>query len=788
MTLSVPDAPRSDPADRPAASPALADADSGRRGFTDNPRLILLGILLLIAALVAMVAVADRSAQLYPDFLSEVVLSALLLVDLSMLLVLVYVLARYIVKLIVERRKALPFARFRAKLVAALLAMTIIPAVLVLMIGSELIRNSADRWFSAPIDQVLASANRIAGDYYQDRERTVVEHAARLARAAPAAAIAAGNAEAVRRAVTPEIQPQRLGMVEVYRVIDLPAADGTSPARREVALLIAVESPSLPRGHVRASADRLAARALATGKSQTQHDELPEGGELVRAAALTHRADGRAAGVIVASDHLSGELAMHSRRITKAYEDYNQLRVLKGPLQGVYLSFFLMMTLMVLFSATWMGVYVAKRITRPVQMLSEGARAIGAGHLDHRIEQETADEFGSLVEAFNTMASELAASQRKLERSRIDLERKNREVDDRRRYIETILERIATGVISIDGDGRVATVNAAATRLLGIDAAAVGAPAAEVFGREDLEPLGALWRRAATQQATPAAQEVALAREGRELFLAAAATPLPVGPTFRSGAAGDGDGGGTVLVFEDVTPLIRAQRVAAWRDVARRLAHEIKNPLTPIQLCAERMRRHFGSAPPNARALSDECTATIISEVESLKALVDEFAQFARMPAPRVVPTSLHALLEEALALYNGLFRAIRLERAFAADLPPVRLDPEQIKRVVINLIDNAVEAIGAQEGGPDAAAGIITVGTAHDPANGIVRLTITDNGPGIPPAEREKLFMPYYSTKRRGSGLGLAIVRRIIIEHGGSIEVGDHTPRGTVFTVDLPC
>ncbi|HSL23274.1 MAG TPA: ATP-binding protein [Vicinamibacterales bacterium] len=761
---------------RPARGPARAGAP--RRRFTDNPRLIILGILLLIAGVVAMVTLADRSTELYPDFLSEVVLSALLFVDLTMVVVLVYLLARYIVKLIVERRRALPFARFRAKLVAALLAMTIVPAVLVLIIGSELIRNSADRWFSAPIDQVLESANRIAGDYYAERERKVVEHATRIARALAAEAFAGGDVEALRAAITPEIQQQRVGMVELYRAIDLPPAAGGGLPRRDAEALVAVESPSLPRGHVRASADRLASRAVADGRPQTQHDPLERGGELVRAAALVRRRDGRVAGVVVASDYLSGELAMHSRRITSAFEDYKQLRVLKGPLQGVYLSFFLMMTLMVLFSAMWMGVYVAKRITRPVQMLSDGAKAIGAGHLDHRIEQETADEFGSLVDAFNTMAAELAQSQRKLERSRIDMERKNAEIEDRRRYIETILERIATGVVSIDREGRVSTINSAAARLIGLDQASVGAPAAEVFGREELQPLGALLRRASSQQATTAAQEVALAREGRELFLAAAATPL------------QSEGGiSSVLVFEDVTPLIRAQRVAAWRDVARRLAHEIKNPLTPIQLCAERMRRHFAGAPPNARALAEECTTTIISEVESLKALVDEFAQFARMPAPRAVPSNLHALLDDTLALYEGLFRAIRIERAYAPELPPVRLDPEQIKRVIINLVDNAVEAIGTvEQAGAKPEPGLITVTTVHDAANGVARIVIADNGPGISAADREKLFMPYYSTKRRGSGLGLAIVRRIIVEHGGSIEVGDHAPHGTKFTIELPC
>lgn len=764
----------------PKRSPASArQAPTGtRRRFTDNPRLIILGILLLIAGVVAMVAVADRSATLYPDFLSEVVLSALLFVDLTLVVVLLYLLARYIVKLVVERRRALPFAHFRSKLVAALLAMTIVPAVLVLIIGSELISNSTDRWFSAPIDQVLESANRIAGDYYAERERKVVEYAARISRDLSGAAVASGDVDRLRPVLLPEVQQQRLGMVELYRAVERPAADAGGSSRREAEALLAVESPSLPRGYLRASADRLALKALTTGRSQTQHDSLDRGGELVRAASLVRGADGRAAGVVIASDYLSGELDMHSRRITRAFEDYKQLKVLKRPLQGVYLSFFLMMTLLVLFSATWMGAYVAKRITRPVQMLSEGAKAIGAGHLDHRIEQETEDEFGSLVDAFNTMASELAQSQRKLDRSRVDLERKNQEIEERRRYIETILERIATGVISIDPEGLISTINSAASRLIGLDHAVVGTLAAEVFSREDLQPLGTLLRRASAQQTTSSAQEVALVREGRELFLAAAATPL------------SGDGGvSAVLVFEDVTPLIRAQRVAAWRDVARRLAHEIKNPLTPIQLCAERMRRHFATAPPNARALADECTTTIISEVESLKALVDEFAQFARMPAPRVVPTSLCTLLDETLALYEGLFRAIRIEREDAPELPLVRIDPEQIKRVIINLVDNAVEAIGGME--QDAAGppgGLITIRTRHDPANGVARLTIADNGPGIPEADREKLFMPYYSTKRRGSGLGLAIVRRIIIEHGGSIEVGDNEPRGTKFTIELPC
>jgi two-component system nitrogen regulation sensor histidine kinase NtrY len=742
-----------------------------RRPFRDNPRLILLGIVLLFGALAAMVFLADKSTQLNPDFLSEVVLYALSAADLTMVVALVFVLARNVVKLFVERRRGLPFSRFRAKLVLAMLGLTIVPSLLVLAVGGELIRSVTQLWFSQPIGDVLRSANEIGGNYYREHETLMADHAQRIARAMPVAAVESGDLDAVRSAIAPEVTRGRLGLVEVYRL----GAEGVpSP-------LVAVESPSLPRGPTRGVADRLAAKIVSGSNEKQAVDPLDGGGELVRAGAVIREpSTNRAVGVVIASGYLSGDLAKHARRITEAYENYSQLRVLQRPLQGVYLSLFLMMTLMILVSATWTGLYLAKRITRPVQLLAAGAREIGAGRLDHRIEPETRDEFGSLVEAFNTMAGELAASQRKLERSRVDLERKNLQLDERRRYIETVLERIATGVVSVGADARIETINTAALRLLEFDHEVVGRSATEVFAREDLRPLEALLARMQTVSSEAAAQEIALARDGRELHLAAAATPLE---------GEDGAFAGAVLVFDDVTPLIRTQRVAAWRDVARRLAHEIKNPLTPIQLCAERMRRQFSSAPPAARALVEECTTTIVGEVESLKALVDEFAQFARMPAPRAIPSDLSAVLTDTLALYHGLFREIRIERRFAAGLPAVRLDVEQIRRVVINLVDNAVEALGgsAAPPRPNGDAPTIVVETRHDSANGVVRLTVADNGPGIPPADRDKLFMPYYSTKRRGSGLGLAIVRRIIAEHGGSIEATDNEPHGTVFTIELP-
>ncbi len=752
-------------APRRSSGPAPAPQLPARRPLRDNTRLILAGIVVLVLALVAILALANRTPSFSPDYLTEFVLYALSAADLTMLTALVFVLARNIVKLVVERRRGLPFARFRAKLVALLLAMTLVPTTIVLIVGSELILNNIDRWFNAPMDEFLTGANEIARDYYRERQVLVSDHAARIARALTEVNLANPDVRPIRDLLAPDVTQQAVKMVEVYR---LGPATGALPGLEPV---VDVAAPDSPPAYNRAAADRLAAQALA-GSSETRSIEsLGNAGDLLHAAAVVHGKDGRAVGVVVATDYLTGEVAARARRLTQAFESYNQLRVLKRPMTGLYLSIFLMVTLLILFGATWIGSYFAKRITRPVQALAAAAREIGAGRLDQRIEPQSHDEFGALVDAFNTMAGELATTRRRAERSTIELERKHVEVEGRRRYIETILERITTGVVSIDAGGAITTINSAAARLLGLDQGIVGRQARAVFDRPDLRPIGAWMASAGRAQDEPLAQEIAIQREDQELHLAAVATAL-VGQS--------GTPEGVVLVLDDVTPLIRTQKVAAWREVARRLAHEIKNPLTPIQLSAERLRRHFAGGPSGAKALVDECASTIVGEVESLKGLVDEFSQFARMPSPRTVPTDLAQLILDTLALYSGIFSDVSIEHRFAADVPLVRLDPEQIRRVIINLVDNAVEAMERR--------GRIVVETQRDVANNIVRVLVADNGPGIPPAEREKLFLPYYSTKRRGSGLGLAIVRRIIAEHGGSIDVGDNVPRGTRFTIELPC
>ena len=739
----------------------MGSEPTGRRPFRDNTRLLVLGIVLLVAVLAALLAIASRSSSLAPDFLTEFVLYALSATNLTMLVALGFVLARNIIKLIVERRRALPFARFRAKLVAALLGMTIVPAVLVLLVGGELIRNSVDRWFNAPMDEVLSAANGMAADVYEERQQLVAARAQLLARTLANLDLSSA-APAAHDVVAAEVNADRLALVEVYRVIPGSAGGDLQAA-------VTARARVIPGSYTAAAADALARRVALSGADVREVEALPNGGELIRTAVPIRAAAG-VRGIVVASGYVTGQFATRARRMTSAYESYQQLRVLKQPLAGVYLSFFLMLTLMILVSATWMGLYVAKRITRPVQTLADAAREIGAGHLDYRVEPETNDEFGSLMDAFNRMAGDISISRRRLEQSAVELQKKHEDVEGRRRYVETILERIATGVISVDPAGRIRTWNSAASRLLGIDVHVSGLPASAVFGSPELKALGTVVEQRSRNRTDLPPQDVSITRDGRELHLAVMTTAL---------RRDDGTTDGTVIVFDDVSPLIRAQKVAAWREVARRLAHEIKNPLTPIQLCAERLRRHFSGAPEATRALVDECTTTIVGEVESLKGLVDEFSQFARMPAPRAVPTDVHALLDDVLSLYRGLFSSVTLCARYGADVPKLSVDPEQLRRVVINLVDNAIEAMDRQ--------GRIDISTGADPANSVVRIVVADDGPGIPLAERDKLFLPYYSTKQRGSGLGLAIVRRIIAEHGGSIEVGDNAPRGTRFTIELP-
>src|SRR5437899_8544202 len=429
------------------------------------------------------------------------------------------------------------------------------------------------------------------------------------------------------------------------------------------------------------------------------------------------------------------------------------------------------MTLIVVFSFVWFGFYLARGITGPIAELAEGTREVAAGNLAYKVHARADDEIGVLVQSFNRMTDDLSESKRRLEEAYLDLQDKHTELEDRRRYMETVLEAITTGVVSLDPQNRITTVNRAAATMFGLNEhTMVGRSIDQAFVGPDLRDVVALAQRIQRGRAATVEQALQLRRNGARVSLLASGTTLR-GP--------EGEYGGLVIVFDDLTELLKAQRLAAWREVAQRIAHEIKNPLTPIQLSAQRLRRRLARASGDEQQLVTECTETIIQEVDGLKRLVDEFSRFARMPAPAPRPTDLGPLVESVVALYRESHPGLTLVTRHAEDLPPVEVDPDHIKRAVLNLVDNAVEAVGG--------AGGVVVETAHVPETAHARIIVTDTGPGISPEDKDKLFLPYFSTKAAGMGLGLPIVWEIVTEHGGTIRVEDNEPRGCRFIIEVP-
>ena len=477
----------------------------------------------------------------------------------------------------------------------------------------------------------------------------------------------------------------------------------------------------------------------------------------------------RVVGATVVALHVPERLEAQVRGIAQSFQEYKQLKLLKQPIKGIYILLFLLMTLLIVFSVTWFGLYLARGITVPIQLLAEGTREVAAGNLDYRVTVQADDEVGILVTSFNKMTEDLASSKTQLEHAYTGLQAKHTELEERRRYTETVLEAVATGVVSAGRDGVVTTVNRAAARMLGVvPGTVVGRHYAVAFAGHQYADLVAVMQRMDRLREGSLERELQVSRDGSSLTLLTSLTALQ-GP--------EQEYLGIVLVFDDMTELLAAQRLAAWREVAQRIAHEIKNPLTPIQLSAQRLRRRLGGRVPDDGGVLEECTGTIIGEVEGLRRLVDEFSRFARMPSLAPKPIDLHRLLEGVIALYAETHPAVALRADFAPDVPTLEADGDQLKRAILNLIDNAVES-GASE---------VAVATAVNRGAGRIQIVVADNGPGIAPDARDRVFLPYFSTKTTGMGLGLPIVHQIVTDHGGQIRVDDNLPQGSRFVIELP-
>ena len=462
--------------------------------------------------------------------------------------------------------------------------------------------------------------------------------------------------------------------------------------------------------------------------------------------------------------------------VSGSERDYQDLVKTQRRVRLLGLSTLGLMTLILFFVSSWVAIYLARGIATPIKALAEASKEVARGNLAHRVTTIADDELALLAESFNQMTAELEENRTRIEANAAELQDKNLALRERRNYIETVLQSLSTGVISIDENDCVTTLNASASRMLALVAKAEDSPKLSgLIGTEDWLVIERLLRRA--RRTGHASEQTQLDSGGG---------PLPVAITATALRGSKGPGRGVVLVIEDLSELLAAQRAAAWSEVARRMAHEIKNPLTPIQLSAERIAKSYGRANGGSNgavaAVITECTETISREVAGLKAMVDEFSRFARLPATRLELANLNDVVTQAAVLYEERLDGVSVAIQLGNDLPAAMLDVEQMKRVFVNLIDNALEAMSSSNDTKQ-----LTIITSHDTEKSLLRAEVSDTGQGIAPGDFRRLFEPYFSRRDSGTGLGLAIVQRIILEHSGHIRAERNHPRGAKFVIELP-
>jgi two-component system nitrogen regulation sensor histidine kinase NtrY len=723
---------------------------SGRRTFVITLAIgafLLLAILVLQASFNLKFISPDSNEQLlFFAGLSGLIFFAFVALTL--------VLGRNLLKLYAERRQGVAGSKFRTRLVVVSLLLSFLPVIAMFWFSYGLMNRSIDKWFSQPVEEVRADTAAMSALLYDYAGQRASSEAQSIAQTGDfLTAFASKNFSA-----TTEELREHLPALQGGFVLALKNDTGNAAA--------SVNTPA-PWTDMQ---DRFPVQSTLRGEHP--HFQWGQTDYIVAAAPFQ-------GGAVLVAMPLPPKFAETARQIQESQQRYIELAAKRKLFRRTYIGFLLLLTVVVLFASTWLALLLSKLVNRPVAALAAGTEAISKGQLDYRVDIRATDELAELVRSFNSMAEQLESSRRQIDASSRDVGAANEALERRRRYIETVLESIPTGVISIDAARRVTLANAAFSRMFYLErseyvspASLVNLPLRDVMPADVLADLEPLLRRADRMGITAANMELALPRA--QLNVAVTVSAL------RHAA----EGLGYVLVFEDLSDLLRAQKQAAWREVARRVAHEIKNPLTPIALSAERIHRHLTrGAAPDAASLQviRSCAETIRNAVETVRTLVDEFSVLARFPASRPQPASLNNLVESALAMFNGRLEGIRVRTELAHDLPAVMADPEAIKRAVANLVDNAAEAM------QDAILKEITISTSLVASRDAVELVVSDTGQGVSRDVKERLFLPYFSTKQRGTGLGLAIVSRIVEDHRGSIRVEENKPFGSRFVIELP-
>lgn len=700
------------------------------------------GIVIAVAALMLSALiffeVQSPDISLENSLGSNIVFFFVININIILLVLLVFLVVRNLVKLVFERRRGLLGSRLQSRLVLAFVALSIVPSLLLFAIAGGLLTHSFDRWFDAKVESALQGSLEIGQTYYQNSANNAMFFARRLSGKITEDRLfePARRAE-LRRLVEEKLRDYNLGTVEIYSAASEP--------------IVTVSDKSKSGTDLKPDAEFLSRALRGLGVTWTQ--PLGEG-DVIRGGAPIYGAEKRIVGVAVVDYHVPKSLTNRAKQISESYEQYKYLTFLKAPVKNSYILTLFLITLVIMFSATWWGFYLSKGITVPIQKLAEGTHEVAQGNWDYKIETSGDDEIGILVQSFNQMTGDLKQITLELER--------------RGTVVQTLLANIAAGVVSVDPAGKITTWNKAAEQMLGVKAEqALARPYSTVLQPESLREIAEIIDSVKDMEKIE--REIKIPHHEQQL------TAVVTAATLRDD---DGSALGVMVFLEDITQIQKVQRMEAWREVARRIAHEIKNPLTPIQLSAERLRKRYAALLGGDGAILDKCTTTIIQQVEELKSLVNEFSQFARLPSAKLATQDLNGIVSESLFLFNEGHKGIHFSFRPGV-IPTLDLDRDQIKRVLINLLDNAVAAV--QDDGE------ISLSTFYDRGRGVVTLEVVDNGSGLAPEMRTKIFEPYFSTKENGTGLGLTIVSQIVEDHRAYIRAMPNEPKGTRFSIEFP-
>ena len=733
---------------------------SGTQSNNQKRRQRVTWTLLAIAAVIYFGVMEGWFFSLESDVpLTGNILFALVNVNVILLLLLTYLVLRNIVKLIFERKRNILGHKLRTRLVIAFVGLTLIPTLPLFWMTTQLIFSSMDHWFTQKVEHSLDQSISLMKDYVDYEGEELLRSSRMVALELLGSPVLEPGASELPAAVPGYL----LGQYQL---------DGIFVFGTNGKLLMQGEGPNMPQIQTR--------RIRRILNSEPWSPVIPftfankREGLMARTPirpVVEYRQD--AIGEVVVVRALPSSITSKFTGITAGYEDYLQMKLLHKPLKISHFITYSIVTLLVIFAAIWFGFFLAKTLTGPIQALASATRSVAEGDLNVELDSDRDDELGMLIGSFNTMVRDLREGREKLARAYGALQQSHVELEERRRYMEIVLANIAAGVVSADPQGHIITMNKSAEAIFGVNAGeARGRHYSEYLQDPQLDIVRSF-------MSTHRATGQSYLEQQLHVIVGSRPMVLLIKVSVLQDEAGDSLG--VVVVFDDLTDLEKAQRMAAWREVARRIAHEIKNPLTPIQLCAQRLRRKYANLLEEEDSVLGECTDTIIQQVGHMKHLVNEFSRFARLPRANPAPCDLTHIVRDSIALYRHNYAHITFEVDHSGDMPLLNLDSDQFKQVMINLLDNAIHALDGTGGG------IISVKLFYDPILKIARLECADTGHGLSSEDKLRVFEPYYSRKEKGTGLGLAIVASIVADHQGFIRVRDNVPRGTVFIIELP-